>query len=189
MLSKILSAAVLGIDGYLVHVEVDLAGGLPSFSTVGLPDTSVRESKDRVVAAIRNSGFEFPSRKITVNLSPANIKKEGTAFDLPIAIGVLAAQGEIPLERLSRYVLVGELALDGRLRPVLGVLPLALAVRDAKRHGFLFPGGNWSEASAVKGIDLVPVSSLREAVHFFAGRMGCPETRPPKKHTPFNSSR
>lgn len=170
MLAKILSAAVQGIDGSLVHVEVDLAPGLPSFSTVGLPDAAVRESKDRVVAAVRNSGFDFPIRKVTVNLSPADVKKEGTAFDLPIAMGVLAAQESVPPDRLGRYVLVGELALDGRVRPVRGILPIALAVRDGGWKGLIFPAANAREAAVVDGIERVPVSSLKEAVDFLAGQ-------------------
>ncbi|HRY28526.1 MAG TPA: YifB family Mg chelatase-like AAA ATPase [Elusimicrobiota bacterium] len=169
MLAKISSATVQGIDGFLVHVEVDLSAGLPSFSTVGLPDAAVRESKDRVVAAVRNSGFDFPIRKITVNLSPADIKKEGTAFDLPTAVGVLAAQEAVPSARLNGYVLVGELALDGQVRPVRGMLPIALAARDAKCAGVIFPANNWDEASVVDGVDLVPVSTLTETVRFLRG--------------------
>ena len=169
MLSKILSATVHGIDGFLVHVEVDLAPGLPTFATVGLPDAAVRESKDRVVAAVRNSGFDFPVRRVTVNLSPADVKKEGTAFDLPIAIGILAADELVPVTKTSRYVLVGELALDGRVRPVRGMLPIALAVRDGGWDGLIFPAANWSEASVVEKIDLVPVNSLQEAVQFLKG--------------------
>src|SRR5262245_56840081 len=114
MLAKTMSATVQGIDGVPVQVEVDLSPGLPSFSTVGLPDAAVRESKDRVVAAVRNSGFDFPVRRVTVNLSPADMKKEGTAFDLPIAVGVLAAQEILPADGLTRFIIVGELALDGR---------------------------------------------------------------------------
>jgi magnesium chelatase family protein len=166
MLAKILSAAVQGIDGFLVQVEVYLAAGLPSFSTVGLPDAAVRESKDRVVAAVKNSGFDFPARKVTVNLSPADVKKEGTAFDLPIALGVLAAQEQVPAKDLGRYVCVGELALDGRVRPVRGLLPIALAARDSGAEGLIFPAANWAEAAVVKKVDLVPVSTLQEAVRF-----------------------
>jgi magnesium chelatase family protein len=156
MLAKVLSAAVSGIDGFIVQVEVDLAPGLPVFSTVGLPDAAVRESKDRVVAAVRNSGFDFPVKRVTVNLSPADVKKEGTAFDLPIAVGVLAAEGLLPLARVTKHVFIGELALDGRLRPVRGVLPIALAARDAGVEALILPLANAAEASVVEGIEVDP---------------------------------
>lgn len=175
MLSKVLSATVHGIDGLPVQVEADLSAGLPGFSTVGLPDAAVRESKDRVAAAVRNSGFDFPVRKITVNLSPADVKKEGTSFDLPIAVGVLAAQELVPAPPLSRYVIVGELALDGRVRPIRGILPIALSARDGGWDGLIFPAANWSEASVVDGLELVPVSSLRDAAAFLRGEWK-PET-------------
>jgi magnesium chelatase family protein len=178
MLSKVISASVRGIDGFLVHVEVDLAPGLPTFSTVGLPDAAVRESKDRVAAAVRNSGFDFPVRRVTVNLSPADVKKEGTAFDLPIAVGVLAADELVPLEKAVSYVLVGELALDGRVRPVRGMLSIALAARDKNCAGLIFPAANVAEASVVKGIDLVPVSSLEETIKFLRGEWAPPATDP-----------
>jgi magnesium chelatase family protein len=169
MLAKIHSAAVRGIDGFPVHVEVDLAAGLPYFSIVGLPDAAVRESKDRVAAAIRNTGFDFPIRKVTVNLSPADVKKEGTAFDLPIAVGILAAETQVPAEKLSRHVLVGELALDGRVRPVRGLLPIALAVRDAGFDGLIFPADNTAEAAVVAGLNLVPVGTLADTVGYLRG--------------------
>jgi magnesium chelatase family protein len=168
MLAKVKSASVIGIDGFIVHVEVDLSSGLPVFSTVGLPDAAVRESKDRVVAAVRNSGFDFPSRRVTVNLSPADVKKEGTAFDLPIAIGVLAAEGLLPLAPMGRHVLIGELALDGRLRPVRGILPIALAARD-EGATLILPAANAAEASVVKGLTLVPAASLEQTIHYFRG--------------------
>jgi magnesium chelatase family protein len=166
VLAKALSASVRGIDGLPVQVEVDLAAGLPTFSTVGLPDAAVREAKDRVVAAVRNAGFEFPVRKVTVNLSPADVRKEGTSFDLPIAVAVLAADEAIPMEKLASYALVGELALDGRVRPVKGILPVAMACRDAGLTGLVFPAANAAEASVVAGLDLVPVSTLGEAAAF-----------------------
>src|SRR5574341_874395 len=129
MLAKVLSSAVLGIDAYLVDVEVDIAFGLPSFSTVGLPDVAVKESRDRVKAAIKNAGFDFPARRITVNLAPADIKKEGAAFDLPIAVGILGAMELVHPDRLGRYAIVGELSLDGGIRPVRGVLSMAVEVK------------------------------------------------------------
>ena len=131
MLAKVLSSAVLGIDAYRVEVEVDITSGLPMFTTVGLPETSVKESKERVKAAINNSGYRFPDDRITVNLAPADIKKEGTGFDLPIALGILTATGLIPQETVSQYMVLGELSLDGRVKPVKGSLPMALAAKAA----------------------------------------------------------
>ena len=133
MLAKVLSSAVLGIDAYRVEVEVDIASGLPSFSTVGLPEASVKESKERVKSAITNSGYRFPDDRITVNLAPADIKKEGTGFDLPIALGILAATGIVPAEGLERCLILGELSLDGRVKPVRGSLPTSLAVTSRLR--------------------------------------------------------
>lgn len=125
MLAKVLSGALLGIDAYPVEVEVDIAQGLPQFATVGLPEGAVKESKDRVKSAIKNSGYEFPVRRITINLAPADIRKEGAAFDLPMAVGLLTATGLVPVEKAERYLLMGELSLDGGIKPVRGVLPVA----------------------------------------------------------------
>jgi magnesium chelatase family protein len=169
MLSKILSGAVIGVDGLLIEVEVDIAFGLPSFSTVGLPEGAVRESKDRVRAAIKNSGYEFPNRKITVNLAPADVKKEGTGYDLPIALGILAAADLIKSNSLERYVVVGELSLDGGVRPARGVLSMAIAARKAGLKGLVVPASNAEEAAIVKDIDVIAVESLPEAVEFLAG--------------------
>jgi magnesium chelatase family protein len=166
VLAKVSSAAVTGIDGFIVQVEVDLSPGLPVFSTVGLPDAAVRESKDRVVAAVRNSGFDFPVRRVTVNLSPADVKKEGTAFDLPIALGVLAAEERFPVERLARVAVIGELALDGRLRPVRGVLPIALTVKKMGFEALVLPAANAAEAAVVAGLPLVPASHLTDTVDY-----------------------
>ena len=141
MLATVLSGALVGIDGLLVEVEVDVALGLPQFTTVGLPEGAVRESKDRVRSAIKNSGYEFPARKITVNLAPADIKKEGSAYDLPIALGILAAAGYLDKQRLAEYVLFGELSLDGRVKPVQGILPLAVMARERGLTGLLVPPG------------------------------------------------
>ena len=130
MLAKVLSSAVIGIDAYLVEVEVDIANGLPTFTTVGLPEAAVKESKERVKAAISNSGYYFPDDRITVNLAPANIKKEGTGFDLPVAMGILTATGIVPQKAAACYLMLGELSLDGRLKPVKGSLSMALAARN-----------------------------------------------------------
>ena len=131
MLAKVISSTVLGIEAIKVAVEVDVSGGLPGFSIVGLPDAVVRESINRVKAAIKNCGFSFPRRKITVNLAPADIKKEGPCFDLPVALGVLAATGQINKEALNGKVFCGELSLDGSLKPITGVLPRAMALRNS----------------------------------------------------------
>ncbi len=171
MLSRVISAAVQGIDSYLIDVEVDIAKGLPTFSTVGLPDTAVKESKDRVVAAVRNSGFDFPTKKITVNLAPADIKKEGACFDLPIAIGILTAKEDVKKDKLKSFCFIGELALDGELRPVKGVLPIALGL---KKHGIkkiILPKLNANEASIVKGIEVYPASTLQEVTQFMNGEV------------------
>jgi len=126
MLSRVLSGAVLGIDAYLVRVEADVSSGLPTFATVGLPQGAVKESEKRVIAAVRNSGFEVPPRRITINLAPADVRKEGSAFDLPIAVGILASTRQLPGGRLGRHLLLGELGLDGSLRPMRGALPIAM---------------------------------------------------------------
>ncbi len=166
MLATVLSGALVGIDGLLVEVEVDVALGLPQFTTVGLPEGAVRESKDRVRSAIKNSGYEFPARKITVNLAPADIKKEGSAYDLPIALGILAAAGYLDKQRLAEYVLFGELSLDGRVKPVQGILPLAVMAKDRGLKGLLVPQANAAEAAVVDGVAVFGVPSLSEAFLF-----------------------
>ncbi|HSR35585.1 MAG TPA: magnesium chelatase domain-containing protein, partial [Desulfurivibrionaceae bacterium] len=130
MLAKIKSGAVVGVDGLLVDVEVDVALGLPTFTTVGLPEGAVKESKERVKAAIKNNGYEFPNRRITVNLAPADVKKGGAGYDLPIALGLLAATEILPAESLAHHCVVGELSLDGRVRPTPGILPMVIAARE-----------------------------------------------------------
>ena len=167
MLSKILSAAVLGIDAYIVEVESHLESQLPAFSTVGLPDSAVKESKERVNAAIKNSGFPFPQKRITINLAPADIKKEGSAFDLPIAIGILAASGIVDQELLKDYIILGELSLDGSVRPIHGALPIAVEVSKNQIKGMIVPAENASEAAMAQKLEVFPVASLAEAVSFF----------------------
>ena len=169
MLAKVLSSAVLGIDAYRVEVEVDINSGLPSFTTVGLPEASVKESKERVKSAISNSGYRFPDDRITVNLAPADIKKEGTGFDLPIALGILAATGIIPQEQISQYLILGELSLDGRVKAVRGSLPMALAAKEAGYKAIMVPYDNGREASVVSDIDVLPVQTLSEVVSHLRG--------------------
>jgi magnesium chelatase family protein len=169
MLAKIHSGSVQGVDGLAVEVEVDIAFGLPSFSTVGLAEGAVRESKDRVKAAIKNSGYEFPNRKITINLAPADVKKGGTGYDLPIALGILAAAEVFSSDLLELYGVTGELSLDGRVRPVPGILPMVLAAREMGLRGMLIPRENISEAAIVTGIDIISIEHLHQAVEFLAG--------------------
>ncbi|SJZ63766.1 YifB family Mg chelatase-like AAA ATPase [Selenihalanaerobacter shriftii] len=171
MISKVKSSAVLGIEAYLVDVEIDLAQGLPSFNLVGLPDAAVKESRERVRAAIKNTGFQFPVKRITVNLAPADIKKEGAAYDLPIAIGILAAQGLIDSQDLDDYLVVGELSLTGDLRRINGALPMAIQAKTEGKKGMILPAINASEAAVVEGIEIIPVNSLLETVDFLNTRM------------------
>src|SRR2546422_5150137 len=151
MLARVRSAAVLGIDAYLVDVETDIANGLPTFATVGLPQGAVKEGRERVYAALANTGYTFPLKRITVNLAPADIRKDGSAFDLPIALGVLAATEQISAERLGRVAGLGELGLEGAIRPGRGALPVALAARPAGPHAPGLPPGDIAEAGVVAG--------------------------------------
>jgi len=169
MLSKVLSGAVLGIDAYIVDVEVDLHFGMANFAIVGLPDGAVRESRERVKAAITNTGFAFPVNRIIVNLAPADIKKEGSAFDLPVAMGILASMGMVRPETFSQYLLVGELSLDGSLRPIHGALSIAVAARKQNLAGVLLPEENANEAAVVDGINIYPIQTLSQAIEFFNG--------------------
>ena len=169
MLSTLLSAAVIGIDATIVQVEVDVSFGLPAFNMVGLPDTSVRESRDRVRTAIRNSGFEFPEHRVTVNLAPADVPKIGSSFDLPIALGILAATGIVLNRAIEDTVVVGELSLDGCIQPVRGTLPVAVAARKARCSRVVVPLTNVAEARVVSGIRARAVSNLVEAVSALNG--------------------
>lgn len=165
MFAKALSSAVLGIDAYIVEVEAHLTGSqLPRFLTVGLPEGAVKESKERVTAAIKNSGYKFPLKHVTINLAPADIRKEGSAFDLPIAIGILAATGEVKPDYLENILLLGELALDGTLRPIKGALPIAICARDSKVKGIILPTQNVKDASVVDGIKTAGANSLADVV-------------------------
>jgi len=170
MLSKVISAAVLGIDAYPVEVEVDIASrGLPFFSTVGLPDAAVKESKERVRAALKNTGFDFPLKQVVVNLAPADIKKEGSAFDLPIAIGMLIAEGVLAQEMVSNYLIVGELSLDGRVKPVRGALSMAVLAKKAGYRGMVIPADNAQEAAVVESVNIFGMQTLPQVVEFLIG--------------------
>ena len=164
MLAKVASGAVLGVDAYRIEVEVDVAFGVPAICITGLPDAAVQESRERVRTAVKNSGFEFPQRRLTINLAPADVKKEGPLFDLPIAVGLLAASEQFASDRLAEYLMVGELSLDGAVRAVSGVLPIAIAAKHAGFRGVLVPAANAREAALVEGIDAYAIASLKEAV-------------------------
>jgi magnesium chelatase family protein len=164
MLASVRTAAVFGIEASTVQVEVDVSFGLPAFNMVGLPDASVRESRDRVRSAIRNSGYEFPAHRITVNLAPADLRKAGSSFDLPIALGLLAATGAVTQRDVPDVLLLGELSLDGGIQAARGVLPVAAAARRQQFRGLLLPRPNSAEAAVVEGLQLYPVRSLTEAV-------------------------
>lgn len=166
MVASVNSEAVLGIDAYIVLVEVDLARGVPTFSTVGLPDAAVKESKDRVESAIKNSGFKLPLKRITVNLAPADIKKAGSGFDLPIALGILAASDTVKKESLENIIIAGELSLDGSMRGIRGALSMALSCKENGFKRMLLPLENAKEAAITQQIDVYPVKTLREAVQF-----------------------
>ncbi|MBW7997842.1 MAG: YifB family Mg chelatase-like AAA ATPase [Candidatus Glassbacteria bacterium] len=169
MLSKVLSGSILGIDAFLVEVETDISQGLPSFTLVGLPDNAVRESRERVSSAITNNGFSFPLKRVTINLAPADVRKEGAAFDLPIALALLAASGQLDSGRLERFLVLGELSLDGTLKPVRGALPVAAGCRKLGIEGLLLPSANAAEAAVVDDLTVIGVDSLTSAVRFLAG--------------------
>jgi magnesium chelatase family protein len=174
MLAKVWSGTVLGVDGLLVEVEVDLSPGLPMWSLVGLPDAAVKESKDRVRAALKNSGFPFPGERITINLAPADLRKEGSAYDLPLAVGLLAALGRVKPEPLADYLIAGELSLDGLVKPVNGALPLALAAQAAGLKGLILPPENGPQAAVVEGLTVLAAESLPQLAAFLNGQAELP---------------
>ena len=163
MLGKLRSAAIVGVEASLVDVEIDVSGGLPAFAVVGLPDSTVRESRDRVRSAIQHSGFQFPERRITVNLAPSDVRKSGASYDLPIALGLLVAVGALPPDRFDELVVIGALSLDGRVQAVRGVLPVAL-LAARHRHRLLLPAANLQEGRIVEEVGLHPAASLAQIV-------------------------
>lgn len=169
MLARVHSCALLGIDAYALAVEVDSTAGMQKVLMVGLPDAAVKESEQRVGSALRNSGFRFPRGYVVINLAPADMRKEGSALDLPIAVGMLAASDQLAGTRLSEYVIAGELALDGSLRPVAGGLAMAILARERGLKGIILPQENAEEAGVVQGVEVIAVSSLRDSVSFLAG--------------------
>ncbi|MCD5390423.1 YifB family Mg chelatase-like AAA ATPase [candidate division NPL-UPA2 bacterium] len=170
MLARAFSASILGLEAYSIEIEVDIASGLPAVVVVGLPDAAVKESKDRIKSAIKNSSFDYSTRRITVNLAPADIKKEGPSFDLPISLGLLAATGQLTSESLKDYIILGELALDGRVRPIKGALPIALSLRRGSRKKLIIPEENIAEAAVVEDVQVYGVGTLQEAVSFINGQ-------------------
>jgi magnesium chelatase family protein len=169
MLSKIKSCALVGIDGYVVEVETDISSGIPAFEIVGLGDAAVKESKERVRAAIKNTGMEFPVRKITVNLAPANQKKEGSVFDLGIALGILSATEQIQNSQLGSYLFIGELSLDGEIKPVNGVLPMAVCAMQEGIENLVLPVANADEAAVVKNLNILPAKNISEIIQHLNG--------------------
>jgi magnesium chelatase family protein len=177
MLARVCSSALNGIEAYPVEVEVNAGWGDTQIVIVGLPDAAVKESRDRVITALANSGFKFPMGRTTINLAPADIKKEGPSFDLPIALGMLAASEQIETDQLDNFVIVGELALTGAVRPCKGVLPVALRARTEGKVGVLVPAENAAEAAVVSGLQVIPVQNLREAAGFLEGEVKLPPAR------------
>ena len=165
MLAKAYSYGINGLDAYSICIEIDAARGLPKIVIVGLPDNAVKESKERVRSAIKNSGYSFPKGRTTINLSPADTKKEGPSFDLPIALGILAATGQINQDFLQQYAVLGELSLDGHVQSISGSLPVALAASHAGFKGLILPWTNAEEAAVAPKIPIYPVKTLNETVY------------------------
>ena len=170
MLAKTFGSAVYGVNAYMVTIEVNLVQGT-KFFLVGLPDNAVKESQQRVESVIKDLGFAFPRNRVIVNLAPADIRKEGSAYDLPIALGILAAAGHIVSDNLDKYIIMGELSLDGTLRPIKGVLPIAIEARKQGFKGFILPKENEDEAAIVNNIDIIGVTHINEAIDFLCGKL------------------
>lgn len=171
MLSKVKSYGLNGLSGYLLDVEVDINLGLPAYETVGLADTAVKESKERVRSAIKNSGFRYPVERITINLAPADTKKEGVLYDLPIALGILSATGQVDYRLLADYVILGELSLDGNLRAANGIMPILISARLEGFRNFIIPKDNAKEASYIEDVNVYALSNLKEAINFIKNEM------------------
>jgi magnesium chelatase family protein len=178
MLAKVVSCAMLGLEGYIVQVEVDISPGLPKFFVVGLPDTAIQEARERVRGAIRNSGLVFPMRRITVNLAPADIKKEGPAYDLPIAVGLMMATGQIAAD-VAKVIFLGELSLDGALRHTSGILPMVALAHDQGYSDIVVPRVDAAEAALVEGTRILPFDSLAELASYLRGEIPVPAAPPP----------
>lgn len=166
MLSKVNSMALLGLDGYLIDVQVDVSNGMPCWEIVGLPDTSVKEAKERVKTAIKNSGYEMLSKRIVINLAPADTKKEGSIFDLPIAIGILIDLGEIKNDKLDEIAFIGELSLDGKINRINGILPMCIEAQKLGIKKLIVPKENANEAAIVKEMEVLGVDNLKQVVNY-----------------------
>src|SRR4030042_4187043 len=177
MLAKVISCAIVGLDGAIVEVEADISPGLPSFTIVGLPDAAVQEASERVRAAIRNSGCTFPTRRIVVNLAPADLKKAGPAYDLPIAVSILLSSEQVSAD-VSQTLLLGELSLDGGLRHTNGVLPMVALAHEEKIPNIIVPDADAREASLIEGVRIVPIASLSQLVSYLRGDISAPEYKP-----------
>ncbi|MGB8706415.1 MAG: magnesium chelatase domain-containing protein, partial [Dehalococcoidia bacterium] len=179
MLAKVMSCAVVGLEGTIVEVEVDISPGLPTFTVVGLPDTAVQEARERVRAAIRNSGCTFPMRRITVNLAPADLKKAGPAYDLPIAVGILLSSDQIYAD-VSKTLFLGELSLDGSLRHTQGILPMVALAQEKGVPEVFVPADDANEASLLDGMKVIPSISLAQLVSHLRGEIAIPHYQPDK---------
>ena len=175
MLARTIAAAVHGIDAIKVEIEVTVDWG-SGFMIIGLPDTAVKESAERVRCAMQQAGFEFPGKSVVINMSPADIKKEGSAYDLPLAVGILAADEKINPDKLGRFMLMGELSLDGSLRPIKGALPMAILARQLQLDGFIVPRANALEAAVVNNLDIYGVDNVIEVVQFLNGEISLDPT-------------
>ena len=178
MLAFVSSCGLAGINGFAVDVEVNIASGMPMFEIVGLPDTSVKESRERVRAAMKNSGYGFPAERLTVNLAPADQKKEGPSYDLPIALGALCCMGLLPAKALNEVCVFGELSLDGSVRPVRGALPMVISARERGVKKIMIPAACVNEVSCVEGLEIYPVGTLRGAVRHFTGEQPIEPVKP-----------
>jgi len=187
MYCTVYSGGYLGIEGFPVEVEIDISNGLPQFSIVGLPDSAIRESRDRVRASIKNSGFPFPNKKITVNLSPSYIRKQGTLYDLPIALGLLGLSGVIDTEALGEFVILGELSLDGTINRIRGILPIILSLKREGFRKFIVPEENGEEASVINGVEIYSFKSISEVVSFLKGEIDKRPVKPVHFGSGFNS--
>ena len=169
MLSEVKSMSLNGLDGYLIEIQTDISNGIPEFEIVGLPDTSVKEAKKRIMAAIKNSKIEFPNKKILINLAPASTKKEGTSYDLPIAIGILLAQNKIINNKLENTIFIGELSLDGKINRINGVLPMCIEAMNLGIRRVILPKANEREAAVLQGLEIIGVRNLQEVIDYLNG--------------------
>jgi len=168
MLIKVYGSAVFGVEATTITVEVNIDKGI-GYHLVGLPDNAIKESSYRIAAALKNNGYQLPGKKITINMAPADLRKEGSAYDLTLAVGILAASGQIPADDVDKYIIMGELSLDGSLQPIKGVLPIAIKAKEEGFKGFFLPKQNVKEAAIVTGIDVYGIENVKDIIEFFDG--------------------